>query len=200
MTVTEYALKFDMLAEFASDLVPTDATRRDRFFRGLNPMVAQDVRITSVLGVTTYVQVIKNALTVEGVEDRIWRESATSRDARRMGGCMGFFVSVVDITREVPVGPAENRVVCEFLDVFPGDLPGLPPQQPIEFVIEVAPGIEPVSRVPYRMAPTKLKELKVQLQELLDLGFITPSFSPWGAPMLFGKKKDGALRMCINYK
>ena len=76
----------------------------------------------------------------------------------------------------------------------------MPPQREIDFIIELVPGAEPVSRTPYRMAPAELKELKIQLQELLDLGFIRPSFSPWGAPVLFVKKKDGSLRMCIDYR
>ena len=70
----------------------------------------------------------------------------------------------------------------------------------IEFVIELIPGSEPASKAPYRMAPAELKELKVQLQELLDMSFIRPSYSPWGAPVLFVKKKEGSLRMCIDYQ
>ena len=70
----------------------------------------------------------------------------------------------------------------------------------IEFTVDVIPGTQPVSKAPYRMAPTKLKELKFQLQELLDKKFIRPSTSPWGAPVLFVKKKDGALRFCIDYR
>ena len=106
----------------------------------------------------------------------------------------------MDTTRVMPAGPGETRLVCEFLDVFPEDLPGLPLRREIQFEIELAPGTEPVSRAPYRMAPAELKELKIQLQELLDLGFIRPSYSPWGAPVLFVKKKDGTLRMCIDYR
>ena len=86
-------------------------------------------------------------------------------------------------------------VVNEFNDVFPKDLPGLPPKREIEFEIELLPGTGPRSQAPYRMAPAELKELKVQLQELLDKGFIRPSFSPWGTPVLFVKKKDGTLRL-----
>ena len=66
--------------------------------------------------------------------------------------------------------------------------------------IEIVPGTAPVSRAPYRMAPAELKELKVQLKELLDKGFVPPSVFPWGAPILFVKKKDGTLRMCIDYR
>ena len=113
---------------------------------------------------------------------------------------MGFLASVVDTSRVVSVGPGETRLVCEFPNLFPADFPGLPLQQEIEFVIELVPGAKPVSRTPYRMASAELKELKIQLQELLDLGFIRPSFSPWGAPVLFVKKKDGSLRMCIDYR
>ena len=91
-------------------------------------------------------------------------------------------------------------VVCEFPDVFPEELPGLPPDREIEFCIDVVPGTDPISMPPYRMAPAKLKELNEQLKELLDKGFIRPSSSPWGAPVLFVKKKDGSLRLCIDYR
>ncbi|RVW98888.1 Transposon Ty3-G Gag-Pol polyprotein [Vitis vinifera] len=80
------------------------------------------------------------------------------------------------------------------------DLPGLPPEREVEFTIDLVPGTGPMSKAPYRMAPVELKELKVQLQELLDKGFIRPSVSPWGAPVLFVKKKDGSMRLCIDYR
>ena len=70
----------------------------------------------------------------------------------------------------------------------------------MEFTIDVAPGTTPISKAPYRMAPLELKELKIQLQELLDKGFIRPSVSPWGAPVLFVKKKDGSTRLYIDYR
>ncbi|KAK8987271.1 hypothetical protein V6N11_027027 [Hibiscus sabdariffa] len=85
----------------------------------------------------------------------------------------------------------EIRTVREFPDVFPEELHGLPPDRDVEFEIETYPGSAPVSMAPYRMAPKELKELKIQLQELLDRGFIRPSSLPWGAPVLFVKKKDG---------
>ena len=91
-------------------------------------------------------------------------------------------------------------IVREFKDVFPQDLPGVPPDRQVEFTIDLEPGAAPTSKEPYRMAPKELQELKVQLQELLDLGFIQPSVSPWGAPILFVKKKNGTLRMYIDYK
>ena len=92
------------------------------------------------------------------------------------------------------------RVVCEYDDVFPDELPGLPPQRVVEFGIELHHGTSPISMTPHRMAPVELQELRVQLQELQDKGFIRPGTSPWGAPVLFTKKKDNTLRLCIDYK
>ena len=83
---------------------------------------------------------------------------------------------------------------------FPDELPGLPPRRVVDFSIELHPGTSPISMTSHRMAPVKLQELKVQLQELLYKGFIRPSTSPWGAPVLFAKKKDKILRLCIDYR
>jgi hypothetical protein len=91
-------------------------------------------------------------------------------------------------------------VVCEFPDVFPEDLPGLPPKRDVEFVIELKPGTAPISRRSYRMPPNELAKLKTQLQDLLEKGFIQPSSSPWGCPAIFVKKKDQTLRMCVDYR
>lgn len=94
----------------------------------------------------------------------------------------------------------EIPVVREFPDVFPRELLELPPDRDIEFSIDVAPGTSPISKAPYRMAPVELQQLKKQLKELEDKGFIRPSVSPWGAPVLFVKKKDGSLRLCTDYR
>jgi hypothetical protein len=91
-------------------------------------------------------------------------------------------------------------VVCEFSDVFPEDLPGLPPERDVEFVIELKPGTTPVSRRSYRMPLNELAEFKAQLQDLLEKGFIRPRSSPWGYPAIFVKKKDQTLRMCVDYR
>nr|GEZ82766.1 hypothetical protein [Tanacetum cinerariifolium] len=101
--------------------------------------------------------------------------------------------------------PQEKRiedvpVIRDFPEVFPDDLPGLPPPRKVEFQIDLAPGAAPVARAPYRLAPSEMKELAKQLQELSKKGFIHPSSSPWGAPVLFVKKKDESFRMCINYR
>ncbi|GJV39016.1 hypothetical protein Tco_1417456 [Tanacetum coccineum] len=91
-------------------------------------------------------------------------------------------------------------VVREFPEVFPEDLPGLPPVRQIEFQIDLIPRATLVARAPYRLAPSKMQELSDQLQELADRSFIQPSTSPYGAPVLFVKKKDGSFRMCIDYQ
>jgi hypothetical protein len=91
-------------------------------------------------------------------------------------------------------------VVCDYPDVFPDELLGMPPDRDIEFVIDLQPGTAPISKRPYRMPPAELAELKKQLQELLDKGFIRPSTSPWGCPALFVKKKDESLRLCVDYR
>ena len=107
-------------------------------------------------------------------------------------GCEVYLAHVVDVEQE-SVRIADIPVVRDFPDVFPDELPGLPPDREIEFTIELAPGTEPVSKAPYRMAPVEMKELAAQLQELLDKGVIRPSVSPWGAPVLFVKKKDESM-------
>ncbi|WMV24899.1 hypothetical protein MTR67_018284 [Solanum verrucosum] len=113
--------------------------------------------------------------------------------------CMGLLAMVRDTT-EGTLSLETIPVVNEFSDVFPEDLPGLPPVREIDFGIDLAPDTLLICITLYRMAPTELKELKQQLQDLLDKSFIRPSISPWGAPVLFVKKKDGSLRMCIDYR
>jgi hypothetical protein len=91
-------------------------------------------------------------------------------------------------------------VVREFPDVFPNELPGLPPTREIEFGVGLISGTSPISKIPYRMAPAELKELRTQIKGLEEKEFIRPSMSPWGALVLFVKKKDGSLRLCIDYR
>ncbi|GJW28471.1 putative reverse transcriptase domain-containing protein [Tanacetum coccineum] len=95
---------------------------------------------------------------------------------------------------------SDISVVRDFVEVFSKDLLGLPSQRQVEFCIDLIPGATSVAKSPYRLVSSEMQELSVQLQELQDKGFIRPSHSPWGAPILFVKKKDGALRMCIDYK
>nr|GEX44195.1 retrotransposable element Tf2 [Tanacetum cinerariifolium] len=114
----------------------------------------------------------------------------------------GSQLFIAQVTEKEPVKKQlqDVPVICNFPEVFPDDLPGLPPPRQVEFKIELIPDAAPVARVPYRLAPFELKELSDQFRELSKKGFIRPSSSPWGAPMLFVKKKDGSFRMCIDYR
>ncbi|GKF29278.1 hypothetical protein Tco_0095620 [Tanacetum coccineum] len=118
----------------------------------------------------------------------------------------GFPIFLTHVTvKEVEDKSEKKRledvpIVQDFPEVFLEDLPGLPPTRQVEFQIDLVPGVAPIARAPYRLAPSKMKELLEQLKELSEKGFIRPSSSPWGAPVLFVKKKDGSFWMCIDYR
>ena len=114
-------------------------------------------------------------------------------------GCESYLAHVVD-TSMTEVKLENVPMVCEFPDVFPKDLLGLPPDRELEFGIEVLSGSTPIFIPSYTMAPVELKELKTQLKDLIDKGFIRSSVSPWGAQVLFVKKKYGTIRLCIDYR
>jgi hypothetical protein len=92
------------------------------------------------------------------------------------------------------------HVVSEFSDVFPNDLPGMPPERAIEFKIELQTSTSPIAKALYKMSPVEMRELKIQLQGLLDKGYIRPSTSPWGCSALFVEKKDKELHLCVDYR
>ncbi|KAL9250173.1 Retrovirus-related Pol polyprotein from transposon 17.6-like protein [Drosera capensis] len=114
-------------------------------------------------------------------------------------GCQGYLCSLESpVSQELSTD--DIPVVRDYPDVFPDELPRLPPTRELDFNIELVPGAALISKAPYRMAPAELKELKTQLEELLEKGYIRSSVSPWGAPVLFVKKKDGSMRLCIDYR
>ncbi|GJT28325.1 putative reverse transcriptase domain-containing protein [Tanacetum coccineum] len=136
-------------------------------------------------------------------ESRLNIISCTKAQEYLSKGCDVFLAHIT--TKEAKDKSEEKRledvpIVRDFPEVFPEDLPGIPPARQVEFQIDLVPGAAPVARAPYRLAPSEMKELAEQLQELSDKGFIRPSSSPWGAPVLFVKKKDGSFRMCIDYR
>ena len=114
-------------------------------------------------------------------------------------GCKLYAILALNEIR-VAEGLEHLPVVKEFADVFPEELLGMPPKRELEFTIDLKPGTESIARMPYRMSTPELQELKMQLKELLDLGLIRPSVSPWGAPVIFIRKKDGSWRLCIDYR
>ncbi|XP_070032181.1 uncharacterized protein [Nicotiana tomentosiformis] len=113
-------------------------------------------------------------------------------------GCDAYLDFVRDVSVNTPTVELVP-VVRDYPDIFLADLPGIPPNRDIDFGIDLLLGTQPISIPPYHIAPAELKELKKQLQVLLNKGFIRPSMSPWGAPVLFVKKKDDSMRMCIDY-
>ncbi|GJR51572.1 putative reverse transcriptase domain-containing protein [Tanacetum coccineum] len=138
----------------------------------------------------------------QGHEARLHIISYTKTQEYMLKGCPVFLANVN--TKETEDKSEKKRledvpIVRDFLDVFPKDLSGLPPTLQVEFQIDLIPGAAPVARAPYRLAPSEMKELSEQLKELSDKGFIRPSSSPWGAPVLFVKNKDGSFQMCIDY-
>ncbi|GJT26144.1 putative reverse transcriptase domain-containing protein [Tanacetum coccineum] len=139
----------------------------------------------------------------EGHRTRLNIISCTKVQKYLLKGSHVFLAHVT--TKEIEDKSEKKRledvpIVKDFPDVFPEDLSGLPQTRQVEFQIDLVPGAAPVARAPYRLAPSEMKELSEQLKELSDKGFIRPSSSPWGAPVLFVKKKDGSLRMCIDYR
>ncbi|GJR77999.1 putative reverse transcriptase domain-containing protein [Tanacetum coccineum] len=139
----------------------------------------------------------------QGHEARLHIISYSKTQEYMLKGCPVFLAHVT--TKEVEDKSEKKRledvpIVQDFPEVFPEDLPGLPPTRQVEFQIDLVPSAAPVARVPYRLAPSEMKELSEQLKELSNKGFIRPSSSPWGDPALFVKKKDGSFRMCIDYR
>lgn len=141
-------------------------------------------------------------LVVQGEKPQRGPAVCSTARARRylQQGCAGYVAYVMDTQEAGKAMVGDMPVVREFTDVFPEELPGIPPERQVEFRIDLVPGAAPIAKAPYRLAPTEMQELSTQMQELLDKGFIRPSSSPWGAPILFVKKNDGSYRMCIDYR
>ncbi|GKF29881.1 hypothetical protein Tco_0096223 [Tanacetum coccineum] len=139
----------------------------------------------------------------DGRESRLTIISCPKAQEYMAKGCQ-IFLAQISAKKEEYKSEGKQlkdvRIVRDFPKVFLENLSGLPPARPVEFQINLIPGAAPVARASYRLAPSKMKELSEQLQELSDKGFIRPSSSPWGAPVLFVKKKDGSFRMCIDYQ
>ncbi|WVZ84351.1 hypothetical protein U9M48_031391 [Paspalum notatum var. saurae] len=163
----------------------------------INPVVLPHQGIDIILGMNWMTE--NNAVLDIGSRTIQLRSRVSGKVIRVHMPDMKHMVAIVNATEldEIKKIP----VVCDFPDVFSEELPGLPPGRDVEFRIDLVPGTAPVSKRPYRMAPDELKELKIQLQEQLDKGFIRPSSSPWGCPALFVEKKDhGGKRLCVDYR
>ncbi|GJS75454.1 putative reverse transcriptase domain-containing protein [Tanacetum coccineum] len=149
------------------------------------------------------VLIVQSDRSGKGKKSKLGIISCTKTQKYIKRGCPIF---LAQITKKETEDKLEEKrledvpIVRDFSEVFPEDLPGLPPMRQVKFQIDLVPGAAPVARAPYRLAPMELQELSTQLQELSDKGFIRPSSSPWGAQVLFVKKKDGSFWMCIDYR
>ncbi|XP_050896304.1 uncharacterized protein LOC127103052 [Lathyrus oleraceus] len=110
------------------------------------------------------------------------------------------FLLMASLSVESQAIIADLPVVCNFPEVFPDEIPSAPPEREVEFTIDLVPGTRPIFMAPYRMSTSELAELKSQLEDLLERKFVRPTVSPWGAPVLLVKKKDGSMRLCIDYR
>nr|GEW32065.1 putative reverse transcriptase domain-containing protein [Tanacetum cinerariifolium] len=192
---------------FTIDLMPVELGSFDAiismdWLRRHHTVIVCDERLVRVpFGNETLV--FRGADSYIGRESRLTVISCSKLQEYRAKGCHVFLAQIA-ATKEDDKSEGKQvkdvPIVQDFPEVFLEDLPSLPPARPVEFQIDLIPRAAPVARVPYRLASSKMKELSEQLQELFDKGFIRTSSSPWGAPVLFVKKKDGSFRMCIDYR
>jgi hypothetical protein len=141
-------------------------------------------------------------ITLQGIEKHVSVRQISTLQVNKYcrKGCPLYEIQVLNSVENSKPILEDHPILREYKDVFPEELPGLPPRKDIFFSIELVPGAVPVSRTPQRTSTPELVELKLQLKDMLDKGYIWPSLSPWGAPTLFVKKKDGTLRLCIDYR
>ena len=141
--------------------------------------------------------------TTQGIPKPVSVRQVTAMQFKKcmIKGCQFYAIQVMNLfEKEDKPKLGDFIVLHEFRDMFVDEILELPPRREIDFSIDLLPGLAPISKAPYRMSLPELTELKIELQELLDKKYIIPSFSPWGAPVLFVKKKDGTLRLCIDYR
>jgi hypothetical protein len=142
-----------------------------------------------------------NLRTVQGIPRAVTVREISALQLKKSyrKGCQIFAAHMEETPKDKVSNIEYYAVLKEFEDVFK-EIPGLPPKRDIDFSINLMPGATPVSKTPYRMSTPDLKELQMQLEELLKKGYIHPSVSPWGAPILFVKNKDGTLRLGMDFR
>ncbi|XP_071914143.1 uncharacterized protein [Coffea arabica] len=187
---------FHRLARILIDPGATHSFVNPAFMLGIDSKVERlpyDLEVRTPTGEATLKHDVRGMIASSALISGIRARKLLSRGAR---GYLAFLINTPGEKTKLEDMP----VISKYPDVFPEELESLPPEREIEFKVDLVPGTTPISKTPYRMAPAELKELKVQLQDLLERGFIHESESPWGAPVLFVKKKDGSLRLCIDYR
>ncbi|GJU18106.1 putative reverse transcriptase domain-containing protein [Tanacetum coccineum] len=216
--VVSYNQHFQELALMCARMFPEESNKIERYVSGLPNMIHKSV-MASKLKTMHDCAPKCHKCNIVGHLARDYRSTANANSANNQrgtgaGGTGNALGKVYAVGRE-GTNPDSNIVMGTFLlnnryasilfdtgadKIFPEDLPGLHPTRQVEFQIDLIPGAAPIARAPYRLAQPEMKELSDQLKELSDKGFIRPSSSPWGAPVLFVKKKDRSFRMCIDYR
>jgi hypothetical protein len=186
--------------ELKADLIPLELSDFD-IILGMNWLGKNKARLDCFTKTVTFQGAKGETMVFKGERTSNFTNIISGMVARKLlkKGCTTYLAYVIN-SKKGKIGLSDISIVREFPDVFSEELLGLPLEREVEVIIDILPGVSPITQPPYRMAPKELDELKIQLQELLDKGFIRPSKSPWGAPVLFVKKKDGTLRLCIDYR
>jgi hypothetical protein len=141
-------------------------------------------------------------ITLQGIQNHISVRKISSPQVKKYcrKGCPSYAIQVLNCVENNKPILEDHPILREYKDVFPEEVPGLPPRRDIEFSMELVLGAVSIYRTPYRMSTLELVELKLQLKKMMDKGYIRPSVSPWGEPTLFVNKNDGTLRLCIDYR
>nr|GEV34438.1 putative reverse transcriptase domain-containing protein [Tanacetum cinerariifolium] len=218
INIAAYTKMFNELALLCPDVVPNKKKRVELYIKGLPEIIKGETTSSRPATLNESVRMAhalmeqknqaKNERIAEGIK-RKWEinnqgnnNNNNSHNRARKYIKRGSQLFIAQVTEKEPAKKQlqDMPVICNFPEVFPDDLPGIPPPQQVEFKIELIPGAAPVARAPYRLAPSELKELSDQLKELSEKGFIHPISSPYGAPVLFVKKKDRSFCMYIDYR
>ncbi|GJT74075.1 putative reverse transcriptase domain-containing protein [Tanacetum coccineum] len=196
--VAAYIQRFQELALMCTKLYTDETVKIDKYIGGLPDNIHGNVMFARPKTLDFAIELANDLM-----DWKLRTYAERQMRNKRRAGCDIFLAHIT--TKEAKYKSEGKRledvpIVRDFPEVFPEDLSGIPLARQVEFQIDLVPGAAPVARVPYRLAPSKIKELAEQLQELSDKGFIRPSSSLWGAPVFFIKKKDGSFRMCIDYR
>nr|GEZ15690.1 retrotransposon protein, putative, Ty3-gypsy subclass [Tanacetum cinerariifolium] len=199
--VATYTQRFQELALMCTKFLDDETKKVDKYISGLPDNIHGNVMSNHGNGNGN--GVAKGRAYALGGRDACPDSNVITAQEYLSKGCDVFLAHIT--TKEAKDKSEGKRledapIVKDFLEVFPEDLPGIPPARQVEFQIDLVPGAAPVAWEPYRLAPSEMKELSKQLQELSDKGFIRPNSSPWGASVLFVKKKDRSFCMCIDYR
>jgi hypothetical protein len=169
---------------------------------GMDWLATHKARLDCYHKIVEYVSKEGKRITLQGIRKPISVRQISALQMRKYcrKGCPLYAIQVLKTIEGDKPSPEDHPILREYRDVFLEEVPGLPSRRDIDFSIELAPEAVSVSKTPYQMSTTELVELKLQLKEMVDKVYIRPNVSPWGAPVLFVKKKDGTLRLCIDYR